>query len=244
MDDIDGVNPNDEDRITQPGRDAKWFLDTWRHYLKRKYKDAIHRWDKETGGGSHEPYQFANFCDKGNRWLVWVYLMDLDRNFLLYSNAIGRPPVHVGRESGFDNNTDQPLSGEDDDNGIGISDLSTSTEAPWSSGRKKRKAAVDDHNRELFIQKTAKLETILTDVSSVLKKVTQPSVVVGKDVVGGNMLQAIIDLGESKKKLEDASIDMDPTTRSVVLHGIMKEINKLGMDYRRHVFAADEEEDE
>jgi hypothetical protein len=50
-------------------------------------------------------------------------------------------------------------------------------------------------------------------------------------------------LGETKKKLEEASATMDPTTRNVVLHGITKQIDKAGEEYRRHVFAADEVEE-
>ena len=246
MEDIENVNPNDEDRITQPGRDAKWFLDTWRHYLKRKYKEAIHQWDKETGRGAHEPYEFSNFCDKGNKkWLVWVYLMDLDQNFLLYCNAIGRPPVHVGRESGFDDDAQWNASDSNQDDNIAltgtVSDLSSPTSTDCHGSGRKRKKSSDD-KQQSFIERTGHLQTLLTDVSAALKRTTQP-VVVGDDIKGAAMLQTIIELGETKKRLEEASATMDPTTRNVVLHGITKQIDKAGEEYRRHVFAADEVEE-
>jgi hypothetical protein len=43
---------------------------------------------------------FSNFCE-ANRWLVWIYLMDIEADFLLFSNAKGKPPAHVGKEAGF-----------------------------------------------------------------------------------------------------------------------------------------------
>jgi hypothetical protein len=96
--DVRGIDPNSTGGVT---RDAKWFLDTWKVYLKKKYKESIRKWDTETGGGSHEPQQFSNFCNK-DRWLVWVYMMDRSSGFLLFHIAKGQPPEHVGRESGGD----------------------------------------------------------------------------------------------------------------------------------------------
>jgi hypothetical protein len=55
------------------------------------------------GGGSHEANQFSLFCDSGDKWLTWVYLLDLRYGFILWCSATGAPPKCVGRESGFDN---------------------------------------------------------------------------------------------------------------------------------------------
>jgi hypothetical protein len=54
------------------------------------------------GGGSHEANQFSLFCDS-DKWLTWVYLLDLKYGFILWCSATGAPPKCVGRESGFDN---------------------------------------------------------------------------------------------------------------------------------------------
>jgi hypothetical protein len=98
-DDVDGIEPNGMAGNGGLARDAKWFLDTWKLYLKKKYKDAIRKWDTETGGGSHEPHQFSNFCNR-DRWLVWVYMLDRASGFLLFHIAKGQPPEHIGCESG------------------------------------------------------------------------------------------------------------------------------------------------
>ena len=67
--DIIGIEPN---APISESRDAKWFLDTWRSYLKKKYQDSIRKWDTEIGKCSHkEPHQFSNFCTR-DLWLVWV----------------------------------------------------------------------------------------------------------------------------------------------------------------------------
>jgi len=98
--DVDGVDPNDEARIAKP-RGAKWLLQTWKVYLKKKYKDAIRKWDTMTGGGSHEPREFCKFCNS-DKWLVWIYLMDMKAGFLLFSVAKGKPSEYVGCEPGSD----------------------------------------------------------------------------------------------------------------------------------------------
>jgi hypothetical protein len=55
------------------------------------------------GDGSHEAYQFSLFCDTGDNWRTWVYLLDLKYGFILWCSATGAPPKCVRRESGFDN---------------------------------------------------------------------------------------------------------------------------------------------
>ena len=100
-DDVVNIDPNNSSRI-EIDRDAQWFLDTYFKYIKPKYKAALKQWDTKTGLGSCEPWEFSKFCDDNSRWLVWVYLMDKDNDFLLFSNAKGKPPPTVGSESGFD----------------------------------------------------------------------------------------------------------------------------------------------
>jgi hypothetical protein len=69
--------------------------------IRPKYKRALDKWNKETGGGDGTPPSFVNFCG-GDRWLVWIFCKDLGANFLLANNAGGRMPKHLQTESGFD----------------------------------------------------------------------------------------------------------------------------------------------
>jgi hypothetical protein len=90
-------DPNDP-KIFEVERDASWLLDTWRVYIKRKYKVALDRWNKETRGGNGQPWSFVNYCDRDARWLVIVFLQDIGANYLLASNAGGRMPLHLQME--------------------------------------------------------------------------------------------------------------------------------------------------
>ena len=42
--------------------DAKWFMGTWKDYIRPKYKRALDRWNKETGGGDGKAVNFINYC--------------------------------------------------------------------------------------------------------------------------------------------------------------------------------------
>jgi len=94
-------NPNDP-KIFEIDRNAVWLLETWKVYVKRKYKSALDRWNKETGGGNGQPWSFVNYCDKDARWLVVVFLADVESNYLLAANAGGRMPGHLQMECGFE----------------------------------------------------------------------------------------------------------------------------------------------
>jgi hypothetical protein len=78
------------------------LLETWRTYVKKKYKTALDRWNKDTGGGNGRAWSFINYCDQESRWLVMVFLQDLKANYLLASNAAGRMPTRLQFECGFD----------------------------------------------------------------------------------------------------------------------------------------------
>jgi hypothetical protein len=88
---------------------------TWEDYLRPKYKKALDKWNKDTGGGDGNPTHFIDFC-AGNRWLVYLFCKDSDTNFLLASNAGGRMPRHLQLESGFDDLAGEVLSLEGSSN--------------------------------------------------------------------------------------------------------------------------------
>ena len=87
--------------IFESERDATWLKATWDDYVRKKYKAALDRWNKDTGGGDGSPTSFINFCGT-DRWLVWVFCLDLEANFLLAQSAGGRMPRHLQTEAGFD----------------------------------------------------------------------------------------------------------------------------------------------
>jgi len=57
--------------------------------------------DKSGGGGDGSLSSFANFCGS-YQWLVWIFILDSDTNFLLANNAGGRMPRHLTFEPGFE----------------------------------------------------------------------------------------------------------------------------------------------
>jgi len=91
----------DSDSIFEHQRSSEWLRATWEDYVRPKYKKSLDKWNKDTGGGDGTPASFHNFC-AGDKWLVWLFCVDKDANFLLASNAGGRMPGHLQMEAGFD----------------------------------------------------------------------------------------------------------------------------------------------
>lgn len=87
--------------IFENERTGLWLKDTWEQYTKPKYKKALNKWNKETGGGDGTAPSFINYCAKGDRWLVWLFCIDKDTNFLIGSSCGGRMPRYLQMESGF-----------------------------------------------------------------------------------------------------------------------------------------------
>jgi hypothetical protein len=92
-------DPNDP-AVFEQERTGIWLKSTWDDYLKPKYKRALDKWNKDTGGGDGTPPSFIDYC-AGDRWLVYLFCKDIEANFLLASSAGGRMPKHLQIESGF-----------------------------------------------------------------------------------------------------------------------------------------------
>jgi hypothetical protein len=92
-------DPNDLS-IFEHERNGIWLKSTWDDYLKPRYKRALDKWNKDTGGGDGTPSSFIDYCG-GDRWLVYLFCKDIEANFLLASSAGGRMPRHLQIESGF-----------------------------------------------------------------------------------------------------------------------------------------------
>jgi hypothetical protein len=130
-------DPNDSNIFAQD-RSATWLKETWDTYIRKKYKDALDKWNKQTGGGKGTPTAFQNYCG-GDKWLVWLFCVDYDTNFLLASSAGGMMPEGLQLESGFEVDVDD---GEQE----GVSDIegSTVSSSARSSQKKKKKRKNDE----------------------------------------------------------------------------------------------------
>lgn len=92
-------DPNDSSVLSQE-RTGTWLRSTWDDYVKPKHKKALDKWNKDTGGGDGAPTSFIDYC-MSDRWLVLVFVLDLDANFPLACSAGGRMPKHLQTKSGF-----------------------------------------------------------------------------------------------------------------------------------------------
>ena len=232
--DIEGIDPNDITRMVLE-RDGTWIINTWRQYLKKPYKAAIKKWDKETGGGSSQPYEFSNFCDSSSRWLVWVYLMDLNAGFLLYSNANGSPPSFVGTEAGFANHRDvggvaastavsSPDDSEDDDDSMELGGGGVAR-----GGRRKgtrSSAAAAEAKAELKKRGSIAarlIETIEAELES-RKAPPPPPPPLG-------IMEQIIEANKKRKELEEASAHMPSQAKRTLMRVIDTKISALGVQF-------------
>jgi hypothetical protein len=257
-DDVDGWDPNDAKRVAID-RDHKWFWDTWRYYLRKKYKIAIKRWDKETGGGMHLPHQFSNFCDPGCRWLVWVYLLDKENDFLLYTNAHGSTPSFIGKENGFTSDEDAAfhVDGPGDDDYCNGDDHPSTPAARRitpridSSGihhypeRKKSRreptaAQFSIEHRRSVDARAQRMGTMIDDIEAIIQAkkqvVLQPPLLsaIKKPVAATEgILQSMISANRKKKDLEEVASCMSPSSRAAVMEAIVEEIIGLGHEYKR-----------
>jgi hypothetical protein len=100
--------------LFEQDRSAIWLRGTWDDYIRPKYKKALDKWNKDTGGGDGTPTSFVDYCGS-DRWLVWLFCIDLEANFLLACSAGGRMPKNMQVESGFG----EDLSSLDDTSGSG-----------------------------------------------------------------------------------------------------------------------------
>ena len=108
-----GWDPNNAS-VFEHERSPEWLKETWECYVRPKYKKALDKWNKDTGGGDGTPESFIDFC-AGDRWLVFIFCMDHDANFLLAGNAGGRMPAHLQFESGFSDHSS--LTGSEEHTG-------------------------------------------------------------------------------------------------------------------------------
>jgi hypothetical protein len=224
-DDVVGIDPNDLD-FARDDRDAKWFLDTWKLYLKKKYKEAIRKWDTETGGGSHDAHEFSNFCNR-DRWLVWVYLMDMKAGFLLFQFAKGQPPVHVGCEPGSelcrhlfnDDGGGVDTAANSNDDGGGFGEYVTPSRSA-SSSRKRSHDSLTKTRRD-FEERQSLVGSVLEAAATWYKK---------KDADTesfGSLFSQAVEAHNNLKTLEQSIAYMSPQTKTKLMEAATNEMKKI-----------------
>ena len=174
-------------------RDASWLLETWKLYLKRKYKYALDRWNKDTGGGNGQPWSFINYCERDGRWLVLVFLKDVESNYLLAANAGGRMPTHLQMESSSDR------SGEP----------SSSDESKGARLSVKKRAVIANQNE------TKKLKSDIGDALALLSTICKEKQKETKDQLEEEKDKLFLGVEKLTRTLNDGDMlkSMSPTTR-------------------------------
>ena len=163
-------------------RSALWLRSTWDEYLRPKYKKALDKWNKDTGGGDGTPTSFINFCG-GDRWLVYLFCKDLEANFLLASNAGGRMPKHLQVESGFS----EDVSSLGDDGGSSGAERTIAVledelseykkqRVQWSGTMEKLVGYLENKNKSSSEEKSDTMDRYLSQVADYLVKMKDDTV--------------------------------------------------------------------
>jgi hypothetical protein len=190
-------DPNDA-AIFEHERTGIWLKATWDEYLKPKYKKALDKWNKDTGGGDGTPSSFIDYCG-GDRWLVYLFCKDIDSNFLLASSAGGRMPRHLQIESGFNE------------------EVSCITDYPPSSAGKR--AAIEDEISEVKKQR-ARIDNTLDRVCSFVESRN-----VEEDVVDG-YISKVADY--SQKMQDSTTLEtMSPDSKEMYVESLKKQRKHL-----------------
>ncbi|CAJ1968092.1 unnamed protein product, partial [Cylindrotheca closterium] len=178
--DKDRWNPNNPS-IFEHKRGGAWLKETWERYLRPRYKAALGKWNKETGGGQGKPANFYRYCGKQcDEWLVWVFIKDMEKNFLLASPTGGQMPAHISVEAGFESES------EDDDVRSTSSSSSVSSSGKRRANYNKKMAKRKKANRKETAVKLAAADqqyskiSRMIDVAENLMKSMQSNMVANK----------------------------------------------------------------
>jgi hypothetical protein len=201
-------DPNDS-QIFNNTRDGKWLRSTWEEYVRPKYKKALDRWNKNTGGGDGTPVSFINYC-AGDRWLVWVYCVDSTANFLLANSAGGRMPRHMQLEAGFEEEIDSSVTG------------SESTPGGAAAASSKKKARLEQE-LDAVHQQRVDLSKAITRVTDLLEKRSD----VAK--VGESADACLRRVAEYSKMMGDEQVleSMSPPSQKLYVESLKKERKNL-----------------
>jgi hypothetical protein len=213
------IDPNDVDRIMRAGRNGAWFKSTWEVYLRPKYRKALGRWWSETGGGGGEMENFQNYCAR-EKWLAYVYMLDVEASHLLASNASSVVPKELLNECGA---------------GVG----GTSEGSGTSSAKKKSPTNNYDASSLLHVADTcaSNINKVASLMSQLIEKrveqcnnystpVSMSSTPPTKKRTFVECLDEVKRLREHEKQVaEDQGVS--PATKELVLNRIQKEKKKV-----------------
>jgi hypothetical protein len=183
-------DPNDTN-IFQHQRTAAWLKGTWEDYIRPKYKKALDKWNKDTGGGDGNPTEFVNFCGS-DRWLVYLYCKDIETNCLLACSAGGRMPKHLQLESGFESSGGGDMSSLGEESSPGTSKRTASLEDEASAAKRSREKltstmekvvemiakgqnATHDDEQDIHINKMAEYSEMMVDENEKILNTMTPN---------------------------------------------------------------------
>ena len=202
-------NPNDP-KIFEVDRSAAWLLETWKVYIRRKYKLALDRWNKETGGGNGQAWSFVNYCDRDARWLVALFLKDVECNYLLASNAGGRMPGHLQLECG--EGVPAEMSSLEEDSGDSSDARATCGDTRVTTKNKKKKLLVAEKATEAL---KCKLSDAMEWVAATCKRRQEQDSNAVQDITTMNSDQLFTLITKYNHALNDTQSlgSMSPITR-------------------------------
>ena len=219
---IDGyetIDPNDEERIQLEGRDGAWFKATWEVYLRQKYRKTLSRWWSQTGGGGGEVENFQNYCPFREKWLTYVYMLDVEASLLLASNASSAVPKELLNEAGGHQRLTSCQDGKKATNRLSGATLIQATEecsrninrvADLMATLVEKKTSPPNHNHDM---------TTPITMSS-----TPPTIPKKRSLV--DCLDDVRRLREHEQQIMD-DIGVSPATKQLILNKIQQEKKKV-----------------
>ena len=218
---IDGhetIDPNDEDRIMLAGRDGAWFKATWELYLRQKYRKTLAPWWSDTGGGGGEVENFQNYCPIREKWLTYVYMLDVEASLLLASNASSAVPKELLYESGYQQRAAHPGRTSNST----IKQLSGAALIQATEECSKNINRVADLMATL-VEKKMSASNSITSTPSTLSS-TPPSIPKKRSLV--ECLDDVRRLREHEQQIMD-DIGVSPNTKHMILNKIKEEKKKV-----------------
>ena len=191
------------------GRDADWILSTWKSYIQPKYKKALGKWYKQTGGGGRELQDFVKYCTLGHGsatavWLAWVYAIDHEADFILASVSNGRPPLFITgtQEAGFD----------------GSSSTDNGSPSDYITPRKRKADVIKEQIKESH----ARMDKILSIVEAQAASKAESNPIHSRLKMMGDVTSSMSTYSEDS--------DLTPTTKAGLLEALASEKKSLATE--------------
>jgi hypothetical protein len=220
IDGYENIDPNDKERIVLEGRDGAWFKSTWEVYLRQKYRKTLSRWWSQTGGGGGEVENFQNYCPFREKWLTYVYMLDVEASLLLASNASSAVPKELLNEAGggLQHQTRQYTTIKP------INKLSSASLMQATEECSKNINRVADLMAALVEKKTSPSNNNLDMTTPITMSSTPPTFRKKRSLV--ECLDDVRRLREHERQIMD-DIGVSPATKQLILNKIQQEKKKV-----------------